>query len=82
MVDDAFRAYSYAPASDPPLTNPVEVQDAIWGLRVGKTPGPDGIPNRALKRLPKRVILLLVALFNAILRTQTESCPTGTVLLP
>jgi hypothetical protein len=51
-------------------TNPGEVQDAIRGLIIGKAPGPDGIPNRALKYLPQRIVLLLVALFNAILRTQ------------
>ena len=28
-VDVALRAYCYAPASEPMLTNPVEVQDAI-----------------------------------------------------
>jgi hypothetical protein len=52
------------------LNNPVEIQDAIRGLKVSKAPAPDGIPNRALKHLPQRVILLLVALLNAILRTQ------------
>jgi hypothetical protein len=52
------------------LTDPAEVQDAIRGLRISKAPGPDGIPNRALQHLPQRVILLLVALFSAIFRTQ------------
>ena len=66
----ALRAYSYEPASEPMLTDSVEVQDAIRSLKISKAPGPDGIPNRALKHLPQRMILLLVALFNAILRTQ------------
>jgi len=35
------------------LTNFDEVHEAIRGLKVGKIPGPNGIPNRALKRLPK-----------------------------
>jgi hypothetical protein len=52
------------------MTDPAEVQHAIRGLKISKAPGPDGIPNRALKHLPQRMILLLVALFNAILRTQ------------
>ena len=69
-VDVALQAYSYALASEPMLTNPVEVQDAIWGLKVSKAPDPDDIPKRAHKHLSQRVILLLVALFNAILRTQ------------
>ena len=69
-VDVALRAYLYAPASEPTLTNPVEVQDDILGLKVSKAPDPDIIPNRALKHLSQRVILLLVAFFNAILRMQ------------
>jgi hypothetical protein len=62
MVDVALRAYS--------LTNPMEVQEAIRGLKLGKTPGPDDIPNRALKHLPRRANSLLVTLFSAILTIQ------------
>jgi hypothetical protein len=69
-VDVAFRAYSYEPASEPMLTDPAEVQHAIRGLKISKALGPDGSPKRALKHLPQRMALLLVALFNAILRTQ------------
>jgi hypothetical protein len=69
-VDVALRVYSYEPASEPMLTEPAEVQHAIRGLKISKAPGPDGIPNRALKHLHQRMILLLMALFNAILRTQ------------
>jgi hypothetical protein len=65
-----LQAYSYAPASEPKLTNPKEVQDAIRGLKVGKAPGPNGLPNRALKHLPQRAISLLVALINAVLLAQ------------
>jgi hypothetical protein len=50
--------------------NPVEIQSAIRGLKVGKAPGPDGIPNRALKHLPLSGVSLLVVLINVILRTQ------------
>jgi hypothetical protein len=50
--------------------NPAEVQSAIRGLKVGKTLGPDGIPNRALKHLPLSVVSPLVVLFHAILCTQ------------
>jgi len=60
---------SFAPASEPKLTNPVEVQDAILGLKVGKAPGLNDIPNRVLKHLPLSVIFLVV-LFNAIFPTQ------------
>ena len=36
------------------------------GLKVGKAPGPNGIPNRALKHLPQRAVSLLIQIFNAI----------------
>jgi hypothetical protein len=52
------------------LTDTTEVQHGIRGLKISKASGPNGTPNRALKHLPQRMILLLVALFNAILRTQ------------
>jgi len=65
-----MRAHLYEPASEPKLTNPREIQEAIRGLKFGKAPGPDGIPNRALKLLPLSVVSLLVVLFNATLRTQ------------
>jgi hypothetical protein len=64
-VTEVLQAYSYAPASDPKLTNPMEVQNAIRGVKVGKALGPNGLPNRALKHLPQRSISLLVAIFNA-----------------
>jgi hypothetical protein len=35
-VTGALQVYSYAPASEPKLTNPMEVQDAIRGLKAGK----------------------------------------------
>jgi hypothetical protein len=70
MFDEAMRAYSFASASDPKLTNQTEVQDAIRDLKGGKAPGPDGIPKRALKYLPLRAVSLLNVLFNAILRMQ------------
>jgi hypothetical protein len=69
MVDVALRSYFLTPASEPKLTNPDEVQEAIRGLKVSKAPGPNGIPNRALKHLPQRAVSLLVQIFNAILLT-------------
>ena len=65
--DVALRSYLMTPASEPKLTNPEEVQEAIRGLNVGKAPGPNGIPNRALKHLPQRAVSLLVQIFNASL---------------
>jgi len=57
------------PAREPKLTNPEKVQETIRGLRVGEAPGPNGIPNRALKHLLQRAVYLLVLIFNAILVT-------------
>ena len=64
-VDMALRSYFLSPSSEPHLTNPDEVHEAIRGLKVSKTPGPTGIPNRALKYFPKRAIYLLVRMFSA-----------------
>jgi hypothetical protein len=70
VVDEALQAYPFAAASEPKLTNPVEAQDAILGLKVGTAPGPNGRTNRALKHLPRRAVCLLVAIFNALLLVQ------------
>jgi hypothetical protein len=67
VVHEAMRSYSFTPASEPKLTDSTEVRDAIRSLKVGKAPGPDSIPNRALKHLPLGIVSLLVMLFNAIL---------------
>ena len=40
MVDVALRSYFLNPASEPDLTNSDEVQEAIRGLKVNKTPAP------------------------------------------
>jgi hypothetical protein len=68
-VNVGLRSYFMAPASELKLTNPEEVQEAIRVLRVGRAPGPNGIPNRSLKNLPHRAVSLLVLIFNAILLT-------------
>jgi hypothetical protein len=68
MVDVVMRAYEYAPASEPTSTTPSEVIKAIKGLNVGKAPGPNGIPNRVLRHLPKRAITFLTKVFNAVPR--------------
>jgi hypothetical protein len=68
-VNVGLRSYFIAPASEPKLSNPEDVQEAIRGLKVSKAPGPNGIPNRALKHLPQRAVSLLVLIFNTILLT-------------
>ena len=69
MVEVGLRPYIMAPASEPKLTNPDEVQEAIKGLKVSKAPGPNVISNRTLKHLPQRAVSLPVLIFNAILLT-------------
>jgi hypothetical protein len=68
VVSEAMQVYSYAPASEPQITNPAEVQSAIRCLKVGKAAGPDGIPNKVFKHLPLRVVSLQVV--KEFLRTQ------------
>jgi len=68
-VDVVLRSYFLSPASEPHLNPPDEVHEAIRGLKVSKAPGPNGLPNRALKHLPKRAVFLLARIFNAVLRT-------------
>jgi hypothetical protein len=70
MVHKAMRAYEYAPAREPKLTSPSEVQQAITDLKVGKAPVPNGIPNSVLRHLPKRAINFLTKVFKAVLRRQ------------
>jgi hypothetical protein len=67
MVDVTLESYFQTPACEPKLTDPQEVHEAISGLKLGKTPGRNGIRNRALKHLPKRAVNLLVLIFNAVL---------------
>jgi hypothetical protein len=55
------------PATEPKLTNPHKVQDVIRGLKISNAPGPNGIPNTALKHLAQRAVSLLEQIFNAIL---------------
>ena len=57
VVDVALRSYFLTPASEPKLTNPDEVHEAIRGLKGSKGPGPEGIPNSALKHLPPARII-------------------------
>jgi hypothetical protein len=69
------------------LTNPDEVQRAIKGLKQAKAPGPDGIPNRALKHLSKRAVLLLVHVFNVIVLTPHlpsvwKNAPVNSIVKP
>jgi len=68
-VEVALKSYFLSPASEPQLTTLDEVHEAIRGIKVSKAPGPKGLPNRALKHLPRRAVYLLARIFNAVLRT-------------
>jgi hypothetical protein len=70
VVNEAMRTYSLAPASEPKPTNPMEIQDAIRGFKVGKAPGANGVPNRTLKHLALSAVSILFVLFNMIFRIQ------------
>jgi len=69
IVDMVLRSYFLSPASEPQLTTPDEVLEAIRGLKVSKAPGPNSVPNRVLKHLPMQAVSLLARIFNAVLRT-------------
>jgi hypothetical protein len=68
MVNEAMRSYENSSESEPILTSPSEVQQAIRGFNVGKAPGLNGVPNRALRHLPQRAIMFLMKVFNGALR--------------
>jgi hypothetical protein len=55
-VNVGLGSYFMAPASEPRLTKPEDVQEAIRCLRIGKSPGPKCIPIRALKHLQQRAV--------------------------
>jgi hypothetical protein len=61
MVGVVLERYFQTPVSEPNLTNPDEVQEALRGLKFSKAPGSNSIPNRALKHLPKRGFPLSVS---------------------
>jgi hypothetical protein len=56
--------------NDTPITptSPEEVREIIGSLKVNKAPGPDHIPNTALKLLPEKVVVALTAIIDASLR--------------
>jgi len=69
IVDVALRSYFLIPASEPQLTTRDEFHEAIRGLKLSKAPGPNGIPKRTLKHLPKRAFSLLAHIFIAVFHT-------------
>jgi hypothetical protein len=56
--------------NDTPITptSPEEIREIIGSLKVKTAPGPDHIPNTALKLMPDNVVVALTAIINASLR--------------
>lgn len=50
------------------FTTPSEVRDLISKINVQKAPGPDGIPNKAIKHFTKEAIIKLTNIYNAAFR--------------
>ena len=66
-----MESFALAPASERPfLTNPTEVFKDITELKVGKAPGPNGVPNRALRNLPRKAVTFLTKVFNGVPKWQ------------
>jgi len=64
MIDLGLMSYLMAPASEPKLTNPEEVQEAISGQQGS---GPEQYPEQGFVASP--TVSLLVLICNAILPT-------------
>jgi len=69
IFDVVLRSYFLTPNSEHKVTNPECVYEAIRCLKGSKVPGPNGIPNRALKHLPQRSFYYLFQIFVAVLLT-------------
>lgn len=52
------------------LTSPQEIKNVIKTLPNNKAPGPDKLTNILLKNIPRRALVQLTYIFNAILRLQ------------
>jgi hypothetical protein len=52
------------------LTDPTEILTIIKSLPNNKAPGPDNIPNKAIKNLSKKTIVQLHYIINAIIQLQ------------
>jgi hypothetical protein len=69
VVYVALRSYYLTATSKHKLISPDEVQETIKSITVGKTPGLNGITNRALNHLLQRVVSPLAQIYNAVLRS-------------
>jgi len=81
MVDVALRSYFLIPSTEPKLTNPDAVQEAIRGLNISKAPGLNGIPNRALKHLPQQAVKPTSPRFSMRFTAPITSLQCGSTLV-
>lgn len=73
------------PPTPIPSVTPKDIKSEIQRLNLKKTPGLDQITSRMLRELPRKGIVLLTYIFNAILRLQywpTEYKKAEIVLIP
>ena len=70
-VREAMESSALAPESELLLTNPTEVSKAIAEPKVGKAPGPNGVPKRALRNRPRKAVTFLTKVFNGVLKCNT-----------
>jgi hypothetical protein len=69
MIYVTLMSYILTQNRESKLNNLDEVNEAIRDLKVGKAPGPNGIPKRAMEHFPQRAVSSLVRIFNAVPRT-------------
>jgi hypothetical protein len=81
MVDEAMRTNVYALAREQMLTDPLKVLQASKALKGSKTPKPNGTPNRVLRHLSKRAIVL-TEVFNAELPPAEKNGRVVSTLIP
>ena len=69
-VWEFMQSFALSLTSEPQLTTLAEGSKAVRELKVGKAPGPNGVPNTALRHLPDRALTFLTVVFNAVLWLQ------------
>lgn len=83
IVTSALKLPIYGPHSSIDFISPRELTNLIHHSENTLTPGPSGINNFILKRLPMNIITILVAIFNACLRlSYYPSCWKTAFIVP
>ena len=69
-VRETIESLALAPASERLFRNATEVSEDISELKVGKAPGPNGVPNTTLTNLPWKALTFISKAFNGVLKGQ------------